>query len=377
MHYTPSADERDLRASLRAFLISQLPPSAYAEICDQATGFDAGVWSRLADSGWLDLHEISSMEGASAWPSAGVLMAEEFGRTLVPAPVELVAGFLLPVLHRLGSKPFGLNLDEKVFADAVPAVCVTPLLGLVYPHRAPTDLVVSVAANGAVTLSGRLSNVQFAASACSMYLPVVSGADWMLLRVTLSAPGATVAAVKTIDPGRTAATVTLDEVVVPASDVVRVDAGGDSVRDVLAGGLLSYLLFLDGKATGASEALLERTLAYVVEREQFGVPIGSFQAVKHKIAEMATAVEAARSLAAYTAWQVEQLHEDRAEAVLASRLHAAEVYRRVCEMAIQCHGGMGFTWEVGLHFWYQSAFFDAAVSDLTMVDLTHVLTSVA
>lgn len=370
MRYTLTGDERNLRSSLRTFLSDSVPPTEYESICERGDGFDAQLWKRLAASGWLDLHEMASMDDeGSAWPIAGVHMAEEFGGHLVPAPVELVAGFLFPVLRQLEPGAFGLNLDDDVFADELPAVCVGPLLPLVYPGRpaSPLDELTADESAEGITVSGRIPAVQFAASAGSMFLPVEIGADWALARIRLNALGVSVEPGATIDPGRPAGTVTLSGVVVPREDLSIASA------DILADALLSYLLFLDGKAIGASEMLLKRTIAYVTERQQFGVPIGSFQAVKHKVAEMATAIEAARSLASYTAWQVAQRHDDRAEAVLSSRLNAADAYRRVCELAIQCHGGMGFTWEVGLHWWYQSSFFDAAVTDLTMADLSRVL----
>ena len=91
------------------------------------------------------------------------------------------------------------------------------------------------------------------------------------------------------------------------------------------------------------------------------------------MADIATVIESSRSLASYTAWQVSRGDADATEAVLASRLHCADAYRRACELAIQCHGGMGFTWEVGLHVWYRSATYDAAVAGLTMADLARVL----
>ncbi|MDB5876452.1 MAG: Isovaleryl-CoA dehydrogenase [Ramlibacter sp.] len=374
MRYTLTDDERGLRSSLRSFLSHSSPADKYEAICERDDGFDQELWSRLAASGWLDLHAMSLMgSDGSAWPIAGVHMAEEFGRHLVPAPVELVAGFLLPVLRSLEPGALGVNLDDGVTEDLW-TVHLRPLLQLVYPQVRPSsDRPTVERTEDGLVVSGQFPAVQFAASAESMFLPVELGDEWALVRVRLGAEGVLIEAGRTVDPGRTCATVTLSAVVVPAQDVALVDADGRPVVDVLATELLSYLLFLDGKAVGASEALLERTVRYVTDRKQFGVPIGSFQAVKHRVAEMATMIESARSLASYTAWRVSQRHDDRVEATLASRLHSADVYRRVCESAIQCHGGMGFTWEVGLHFWYQSAVFDAGATDLALADLARVL----
>jgi acyl-CoA dehydrogenase len=253
-------------------------------------------------------------------------------------------------------------------------VCVAPLVPLVYPglDRRREGLVVEER-DSAVVLSGELATVQFAGSASSLFVPLELADGWALARVDLTAEGVRLQRVSTVDPGRASAHVTLAAVEVGADDIVRQTGDGSSLTGPLIEAFLSYLLFLDGKAVGACELLLERTVAYVREREQFGVPIGSFQAVKHKVADMATAIESSRSLASYTAWQASRRDAGSAVAVLASRLHCADAYRRVCELAIQCHGGMGFTWEVGLHVWYRSATHDAAVAGLTLADLARVL----
>lgn len=374
VRFTLTADEQDLRSSLRSFLTALVPAEVHQRICASEEGFDREVWERLAAQGWLDLHAMSAEADASAWPVAGVIMAEEFGRRPVPAPVELVAGFLLPLLGRLAPDAFGLDLTHGAFADEVPAVCVAPLVPLVYPGLDhPREGLVAEERGSALTLSGELSTIQFAGSASSLFVPVELSDGWALARVDLAADGVRLQRVSTIDPGRVSAHVTLVALEVSAENVVRETGDGSSLDDPLTEAFLSYLLFLDGKAVGACEVLLERTIAYVRDREQFGVPIGSFQAVKHKVADMQTAIESSRSLASYTAWQASRGDAGCAVAVLASRLHCADAYRRVCELAIQCHGGMGFTWEVGLHVWYRSATYDAAVAGLTLADLARML----
>lgn len=374
MHYSLTADERDLQAGLRAFLADLVPAATYEAICDGDSGFDDLVWKNLSEQGWLDLVPMAGEAGGSAWPISGVVMAEEFGRTPVPAPVELVAGFLLPVLRRLHPGALGLSRDGVVGAGELVTCHLADLTHHLVQRPGADDLAVraTMSAEG-VTLDGELRGVQFGASASSLVLPVSTGTHWMLVRIDLAATGVSVRPVRSVDRGRASANVTLTEVWIPAAEVVSVGVEGVPLEQVLLDGLLSYLLFLDGKAVGASVLLLERTIAYVLEREQFGVPIGSFQAVKHKVADIATLIESSRSLATYTAWLVAQDADDRVEAVLSSRLHCAEAYRRSCELAIQCHGGMGFTWEVGLHVWYRSATYDAAIAGVTLDDLARVI----
>jgi alkylation response protein AidB-like acyl-CoA dehydrogenase len=150
--------------------------------------------------------------------------------------------------------------------------------------------------------------------------------------------------------------------------VGRVDLAGVAIapEDFITGGDLDgaiaaagprLSLFLDAEAVGASAELLERTVRYVSEREQFGRAIGSFQAVRHKVADMALLVENARALTARAAEAVETNPADALPEVWASRIYAGQAGKRVSELAIQCHGGMGFTWEQGLHVFYRAGLF--------------------
>lgn len=373
MHYSLTADERDLQDGLRAFLADLVPTDAYQAICESDSGFDRLTWKNLADQGWLDLVPMAEEAGGSAWPISGVVMAEEFGRSLVPAPVELVAGFLLPVLRGLAPGALGLPVNGPPPDELLTCHLADLTRHVVQGAEAvPPAVRAHVTANG-VTIDGELGGVQFGAVASSLVLPVSTGSEWLLVRIDLAAAGVQVEPVRTVDPGRASADVVLSGVRIGEADFVQAGADGLPIEQLLVDGLLSYLLFLDGKAVGASVALLERTIAYVVERRQFGVPIGSFQAVKHKVADIATLIESSRSLSTYTAWLVSQRADDRIEAVLSSRLHCADAYRRACELAIQCHGGMGFTWEVGLHTWYRSATYDAAVAGVTLDDLARIV----
>ena len=87
MRFTLTADEQDLRSSLRGFLATLVAGTDHERICASEDGFDREVWRRLSSQGWLDLHAMSAEADGSAWPVAGVIMAEEYGRTPVPAPV--------------------------------------------------------------------------------------------------------------------------------------------------------------------------------------------------------------------------------------------------------------------------------------------------
>jgi alkylation response protein AidB-like acyl-CoA dehydrogenase len=367
MRFTPTDDERHAREALRGFLGDTIGEQRYEQICAHSSGTDAALWKSLASSGWLDLVSMADDEGSeiSSWPIGGTVLAEEFGRTLVPLPVELVAGWLLPVLR---SCEAAWASDAAELADGLPAVSLSLLSG-------PPAVTLRVhAASDGIVLDGELRGVQFGAAADVLYLPLaLPDGDWVLARVPLDQAGISTVATITVDPGRRCATVVFADVPVPAVDLVRTSRDGAPLETTLRRALLSYYLVLDGKAIGAAQAMLERTVRYVEQRTQFGVPIGSFQAIKHRVADMATAIETARALAGYTAWQVARGSADCDRHVLASRLYCADMFRAVCESAIQCHGGMGFTWEQGLHYWYKSSLFDAAADGVETKTLARLL----
>jgi acyl-CoA dehydrogenase len=372
MRFTHTDDERHAREALGGFLRDTVPEKRYEQICAEPGGTDAALWDEVVGSGWLDMVSMSEDEGAemSAWPISGVLLAEEFGRTLVPLPVELIAGFLLPLLQEVDA-PWAKSTAE--LADGLLAVSVAPLMELLDNSRG-SNLQVRSGADGGVTLNGALSAVQFAASSATVFVPIrLPDASWALARVALDQTAVSTICTPTVDPGRTCATVVLADAPVRPEDVIRTSSDGLPIEAALRRALISYLLVLDGKAIGGAQAMLERTVRYVEERTQFGVPIGSFQAIKHRIADMATAIETARALAGYTAWQVSRAESACDRQVLASRLYCAEMFRSVCESTIQCHGGMGFTWEQRLHYWYKSALFDAAADGAELTTLGRLL----
>lgn len=368
MRFTPTEDERHARDALRGYLADTIDEQRYEQICAQPHGTDAGLWKAIASSGWLDLVSMAHDENSeiSAWPIGAALLAEEFGRTLVPLPVELIAGFLLPVLREL-DVPWAAPAAE--LAGGMPAVSLSLLNDVT-----STTLRVHAGPDGALVLDGRLSAVQFAASADVLYLPVQLPEDgWALARVPLDQAGVSCVITNTVDPGRRCAAVVFTDTPVRAADLARTTAGGVPIEATLRSALDSYYLMLDGKAIGVAQTMLERTVRYVEQRTQFGVPIGSFQAIKHRVADMATAIETARALAGYTAWQVATDAAGSRRRVVASRVYCADIVRAVCESAIQCHGGMGFTWEQRLHYWYKSALFDAAVDGVETSTLARLL----
>ena len=142
-------------------------------------------------------------------------------------------------------------------------------------------------------------------------------------------------------------------------------------RDVLLA-TLRLLHLISAESIGGTEHVLRQTVEYVSGRMQFGVPVGSFQALKHTLADVHVACELGRGLLYDVGERLERDVEHAALDVLLTRLHTADSFSHACEVAIQCHGGAGFTWELGLHYWYRAALRHRA-TPVTTTDLRALL----
>src|SRR5207245_2931007 len=165
----------------------------------------------------------------------------------------------------------------------------------------------------------------------------------------LEAPECEVVPIASIDPTRSAARVSASP-----------DAGEDLAGDVAAG-LDRALVAVSSELVGVCDRALEMTVAYVKERRQFGVPVGSYQAVSHRCAQMLLDTEKARSTTAFAAWAADADPEQLAEAAAMAKAAASDAGREVTASAIQAHGGIGFTWEADVHWLYKRAQLDAAL----------------
>ena len=160
---------------------------------------------------------------------------------------------------------------------------------------------------------------------------------------------------KSIDPSADLAAVTFSQVVAD-----RLQPGSaENLENVGA-------IVTAGMMTGIASKMLDASVSFVSTREQFGQPIGAFQAIKHRCADMAVAVEAARSAAYYAFWAVSENGEDNRRAASMAKAYCGDVSRSVCNETIQVHGGMGFTWDLGLHrYLRRSKLFEHQFGDAT------------
>jgi alkylation response protein AidB-like acyl-CoA dehydrogenase len=147
----------------------------------------------------------------------------------------------------------------------------------------------------------------------------------------------------------------------PAARVSAASQAGEPLEGDARGGLDRALVAIASELVGVCERALTMTVAYVKERKQFGVPVGSYQAVSHRCAQMLLDTEKARSLTAFAAWAADADPQRLGETAAMAKAAASEAGVEVTSSAIQAHGGIGFTWEADVHWLYKRALVDASL----------------
>jgi alkylation response protein AidB-like acyl-CoA dehydrogenase len=309
-------DQREIQRTARDLLSERATPARVREHAEART-VDVTLWRELSALGWPGI-AISELYGGQGLGQIELsILCEELGRSLAPVPF-LPSAMAAAVIEQAGSA-------EQ---------CERWLPGLA---SGETIGALGSAVDGFAEL-------------------VIGGADAQVLVLVdddgtarvLGADEAELSALDAIDPTRSAARVSAP------------DGSGEPLGDVCAG-LGRALVSVSSELVGVCDRALAMTVDYVKERHQFGVPVGAYQAVSHRCAQMLLETEKARSNAAFAAWTADADPERLAEAAAMAKASASDAGREVTASAIQAHGGIGFTWEADVHWLYKRAQLDAAL----------------
>jgi alkylation response protein AidB-like acyl-CoA dehydrogenase len=328
MEFFDSPDQAALRSATSDFLAQHATSARVRAAMADPDGFDRATWKRLGEElGLMSLVVPEQFEGAGATLAEVAVVLEELGRVLLPSP------YLSTVLVSL------------VLAEA--ASTAPELAAEFLPGLAAGAVVGAFALTGDVLDSGGLL------TGVSRFVLDGAYADLFLVRAgqqlfAVRAADVTVQAVPTLDQTRGQATITFQN-----APGVALGELADRAEDLMRMGLAV-------EATGSAREALERTVEYLKTRVQFGKPIGSFQALKHRCADLAVAVESARAtaLAAVGAAMGSAGSgpgDDFSVLAPMAKLHCARVLRQVSSEMIQLHGGIGFTWEHDTHLFFKRA----------------------
>ncbi|QSS92402.1 acyl-CoA dehydrogenase family protein [Streptomyces sp. M54] len=356
-----TAEQHAIRRTLRDLLARSGGPEAIPAAVRTAEGHDPDLWRRLAEE--LGLPGLALPEeygGAGCGAAESALVCEEAGRALLPTPLLATSGLAAPLIAALGTPDQRAALLPRIAAGDLTAALVLPggslalALGLIgdnldgaWAGGGRAGGIQAREERGARLLYGEAERVLDGHSAGLLVVAAHTGgyprSRTQLFLVPGDAPGVVRTRLTALDETRPLARVELREA--PA-ELLGADDTADAAGALAATGRTVAAL-LAAEAVGTAASALERTVEYVKTREQFGRPVGSFQAVKHRIADLYVRVEAARSAAYHAARDPEAGPLALAQALEAARITTGE--------AIQLHGGIGFTWEHVAHRYFKRA----------------------
>jgi alkylation response protein AidB-like acyl-CoA dehydrogenase len=316
MDFGLTDDQREIQRTARELLADRAKPERVREHAEAQTNDDA-LWAELRELGWPGIAIAEEHGGQGLGQVELSILCEELGRSLAPVPF-LPSAMAATVIQQDGSPAQrerwlpGLASGESVGAlgelrDGVAELVI---------GGREADVFVLIEDDG----SGRI----------------------------VAAAEAEVTPVASVDPTRSTARVA--------------PGAGEAVGDGGAcAGLGRALVSVSSELLGVCDRAVQMTVEYVKDRKQFGVPVGSFQAVSHRCAQMLLDTEKARSTAGFAAWSADADPDSLAEAAAMAKASASSAGREVTAAAIQMHGGIGFTWEADIHWLYKRAQLDAAL----------------
>jgi alkylation response protein AidB-like acyl-CoA dehydrogenase len=346
MDFGFTAEQDQLRAQVRRFLASECPLERVRALAASDEPFDRTLWKKTAELGWHGLVVPEDHGGLGlSWEDI-IVVAEETGRTLYPSPFIATAS-AARLLAKLGDQA----QKDRWLAAIAAGECVATIA-----VTEETDL----PCESGVEMTARTDGKSIVLTGTKMFVPDGQGADLLLVvaregsglsvfAVPGDARGVTREPLKLVDATHRASRVAFDKVPVDAS--ARLGAAGnaaDAVRDALD----AQTVALAAEMVGSAQAALDLAVEYAQVRKQFGQPIGRFQGVKHKLAEIHVAVESARSLTYYASWAVDNA-AGAATHVSMARVFAGEAVDRAGEECVQTHGAIGFTAECDAQLYYK------------------------
>ena len=342
MNFDFSDDQKFLKSEARKFLDANCPTSRVRGVLDdEGKAYDADLWKAVAAQGWFGAAIPEEYGGLGLGHLELCVIAEELGRAVAPIPFASTVYFVAEAVMLAG--------DDAQKASLLPKIAAGEIIGCLATSEGPGP--VSEGAIKTTVSGGKLTGEKIPvtdgdiAQVCLVLAKENGKAG--LYSVDLAGEGVTREAVGTLDPARDAAKLVFRNA--PAIRVGEVGQGMEILEQVMdrAAILLSF------EQCGGADRCLELAKAYAMERYAFGRVIASYQAIKHKLADIYVKNELARSNAYYGAWALNTNAAEMPLAASAARIAASEAFWFAAKENIQTHGGIGFTWEVDCHLFYR------------------------
>jgi alkylation response protein AidB-like acyl-CoA dehydrogenase len=344
-----TGEQEDLRSSVRSFLEKECPIDLVRAVVE--TGEPAEkLWASMVDLDWPALAVPEAYGGVGLSIVETAVLVEELVRAVAPGPLLPTVTQFAPMVREVGSEE-----QRRRFLSEVASGGLAGTVALAdHPVGGSVDQVSMTAerAEGGWVLEG--SKLAVVAPAGTAEVAVVARAGDGVGAFVVPAAHAGLAPVASLDASRPLSTVTLDRVVVPDDRALGAPGSEASTRAVVRA-VEEATLAVALETVGACDALFQMVLAYVKDRKQFGVPVGSFQAMKHKMSNLFLLVERARALCYFAVAAIEEDVSERSVAVSMAKAASDECQHTVCGESLQSLGGIGFTWEHDAHIFMKRA----------------------
>jgi alkylation response protein AidB-like acyl-CoA dehydrogenase len=356
-----------LRDTARKFLDSECDTQFVRRMMATEAAMTPEFWGKLAENGWLGIAYPEEYGGSGLGLVDLVVLMEEVGRAVMPGP--------FPATVLLGGAAIAEAGSAEQRLEYLPGIAA----GEVKATLAATEPNARWDAAG-ITLAAREARGGFTLSGTKLFVPDAHLADVLvvaarpkdgstmedgvsLFLVPKGTAGVTVRVLPSVDETRKLCEVKFDNVAVPAGALLgELHQGWPALARVVDRAAVA----LAAEMCGAAQRVLDMTVDYAKLRVAFGKPIGIYQGVKHKCADMLIEIENAKSLTYYAAWAVDESEPDAAMAVSMAKAAASDAGRKVCAAGIQLHGGIGMTWEHDLQLYLKRA----KASEIALGDAT-------
>ena len=340
-------EETALRQAVRSLLEDQAGWRDVLARSESDQTYDAGLWQKLAQQvGCAGLLVPEDAGGAGASYREAAVVAEELGRSAAAVPFLGSAVVATAALLSVGDE-----LLAEVASGAVTAALAVPFATAPGVRPAPTVRIDGPApgdAAGTYRLTGTVTGIADALPADVLLVPA-DGVPYGLYAIRADEAGVTAAPVTSLDMTRQLCDLTLEGV--PARQV----AAGETARQAVETAVAAGAGILASEQLGIAERCLEMTVTYVKERRQFARVVGSFQAIKHRLADLYVTVVQARAVARYAAECLAAGSPDTPVAIALAKATCSDVALKAAQETIQLHGGIGFTWEHPAHLYLKRA----------------------
>ena len=350
MDFGFSEEQELLRKSAADFLAKECPMSYVRQMMEDDRGYSDDLWNKMAELGWTGLIYPEEYDGAGLAIVDLVVVLEEMGKASVPGPF-----FSSTCLGGLAILEAGNDAQKQKYLPDIAAGKTKATLAFL-EENARWD-------EKGINIKARKGKKNYSLSGVKLFVPDAHVADVVvcaahtadglsLFVVDRQQAGVNTRLLKTMDQTRKLCEVTFDKVQVTPDAVLGAPGQtSEPLRRIIDRSKVA----LCAEMCGGAQKVLDMTVEYAKIREQFGRPIGSFQAIQHKCANMLVQVESAKSATYYAAWAVSNNVPEAPLAAAMAKAYCSDAFRQVTAEGIQVHGGIGFTWEHDMHIYFKRA----------------------